>query len=212
MSRDVILDILATFENGKPGVYGNVAVLKGDKGGLSYGLFQASRASGTLGKLLQMYKDQGGAAIPDDYIHRAVIKDPSLDTDTEFKKLLNWIGDEPFMQSIQDTFFFERFVRPAISWCNSSEFVYPLTMAVVADSKVHGSFDSGADILARVGEYSDEFDFVNKYVAARKEWLSNHENPLLNNAVYRMEFFEEQIANNNWNLEKPMVCHGITLE
>jgi hypothetical protein len=53
-----------------------------------------------------------------------------------------------------------------------------------------------------------EKDWIKAYVAARRRWLLSSSKKVVRNSVYRMKTFETLIANDNWELNVPMVVHG----
>ncbi|SMC27465.1 Putative peptidoglycan binding domain-containing protein [Desulfacinum hydrothermale DSM 13146] len=56
-----------------------------------------------------------------------------------------------------------------------------------------------------------ETQWVQRYVQVRKHWLATHSNPLLHRTVYRMESFEDLMAQDKWGLELPLVVRGVRI-
>src|SRR6516225_5444602 len=84
--------IVNVFETGRVrGDYGGIAIMKGDKGHLSYGRSQASLGSGSLFQLLTDYCAQQNAQFATQllpFLPRFQQCDVSLDTDEAVRRLL----------------------------------------------------------------------------------------------------------------------------
>src|SRR4030042_3121406 len=99
--------IVNIFETGKPlGDYGNVTVLKGDTGHLTYGRSQTTLASGNLALLLHAYCDANGLFSDSlkPFLSAFDRRDVKLDGNEKIKALLRQTGDDPVMKRIQDEF------------------------------------------------------------------------------------------------------------
>lgn len=205
--------IVSVFETGKPfGDYAAVAVLD-DGAGVSYGRKQFTHRSGSLRQVIEKYLD-GGAAVGREMfeallpILRRTTK-PAIETlaaDAEFKKALRLAAATKAMCAAQDAVAFERYMRPAIAECRAFGFVQPLSLAVVYDSMVHGSWHRLANSIDRE---LPEKDWIKRYVEERDGWLRRSR--VLKKTVYRTEFFIKQIARGNWHLELPFAAHGVLL-
>lgn len=204
-----VLAILAIFETGKPNGYSAFANAEGDTGGVSLGLFQASLNSGNAGRLLRAYTDAGGQ-LDSRWVDLAELRDSSLDC-PEFRAEWEAVCDTELMQLVQQEFFYTAFIRPAVSWCSSfaPKMIYPLSLAVVADSRVHGSL---VRLAVEVPPTNDEMEWVELYLVTRRTWLATHHNYLLRRTVYRPDFFLGLVEAGNWGLEKPFICRGWSFE
>lgn len=204
--------IVSVHENGRPhGKYESVAVLPDGPGGVrqvTYGAHQATDASNTLDKIIQRYcglvqAEQGsvsGHPLVDgedsgvglvDYLPklgentRASFQ--ALAADDFFLDLLRRAGSDPLMIQAQIEIFRENYLQPAISICEKRGYTQPLSLAVIYDSLIHGSFKL---ISSRVGEFgSNEKLWITRYLVERRNWFANHSKKLLRNAVYRMDTF-----------------------
>src|SRR5262249_50602790 len=122
--------IVNVFETGRvSGDYGGIAVMKGDKGHLSYGRSQASLGSGSLFKLLTDYCAHtnarfGPQLLP--FLPRFQQCDISLDTDGAVRKLLKDASNDVVMQQTQDRFFSDRFLTPALQAAQRLGITQPL--------------------------------------------------------------------------------------
>ena len=101
---------------------------------------------------------------------------------------------------------FERYLKPAADACDGSEFVLPLSLAVVYDSMTHGSYEKIRD---RVGSHLSEKSWITEYVRRRDAWLASI--PRLNATRYRTRFFLNQIMLGKWQLDLPMNINGFWL-
>lgn len=211
--------IVNVFETGHPlGDYGAVAVLPGDAGHLSYGRSQASLGSGALSRLLSAYVQTAAARLADalrPFLPRLEARDPALDTDADLHRLLREAADDPVMRRTQDRFFDAGFWHPAVEAATSLGVALPLSIAVVYDSHVHGSWETIRDrVLDHCGRPSrlGEPAWIERYVATRRSWLATSSNEMLRHAVYRMDGFNELIAADKWRLELPFTVHGVRID
>ena len=209
--------IVNVFETGRvQGDYGQVTVLKGDTGHLTYGRAQTTLSSGNLALLIRGYCQAEGqladALLP--FLPAFDRCDVSLDQNTAVKDLLRQAGSDPIMQQVQDAFFDRVYWTPAMLSAEALELTRPLSAAVVYDSHIHGSFGRIRDrVVGELGKPADagEREWVTRYVATRRDWLATHNNTLLHATVYRMDTFKKLIAQGKWSLELPLVAHGVTI-
>lgn len=207
--------VVNIFETGAVrGRYGQVTLLAGDSGGLTFGRSQTTLNSGNLGKLLKRYVETPGAKFAQalaPIAARAQAKDQSLDQDRHTHNLLRASADDLLMRHVQDAFFDNHYMQPALRECANLGLEMPLSKLVVYDSFVHGSW---ATIKQRVNEQHGslqalgEKGWVTQYLATRKAWLAGHSNELLRHTVYRMEALERLCALDQWDLALPLVVRG----
>jgi len=210
--------IVNIFETGTAeGRYDDITLLKGDPGHLTYGRSQTTLGSGNLYLLLQDYCDTPGARYAaglTPYLARLKAKDLSLDNDSTLKSLLKNAGTEPLMQRVQDAFFDRVYWTPAVKAALHSGHSLPLSIAVVYDSHIHGSWKRVRDTThSNVGQVSavGEKAWIAGYVKTRRDWLANHSIKILNSTVYRMDAFQKLIQADNWHLEPPIVVRGVNV-
>lgn len=216
--------IVRIFETSKPfGDYAAVAILN-DEAGISYGISQFTHRSGSLLAVVEQYFRNGGQ------VARAVIEESlpmlrkltkraieTLAKKAQFKKALKAAAITREMREAQKHVAFEMYLKPAINACEGSGFMHPLSLAVVYDSMIHGSWEKIRDRVRitpnRVGEqgelWPDEKKWITEYVRKRDAWLAA--NPRLAATRYRTRFFLNQIAISNWDLRLPMKVQGVTL-
>lgn len=208
------LAIVKVFETGKPiGDYSAVAVLK-DGAGISYGINQFTHKSGSLEFVLRRYKVLGGTLPEAIAIVWSVIDNPTahnirgLSGNVKVKAELKALGKDPLMQRAQKEIAFEKYMKPSIEACEGSDFKYPLSLAVVYDSKNHGSYDRIRDrvqleLPASIKPEEFEREWITEYCKQRKAWLGSSRG-VLKNTVNRPQTFLDLIAKGNWNLDLPL--------
>jgi len=206
--------IVNIFETGRVlGLYGQVTLLQGDSGHLTYGRSQTTLASGNLALLIKAYCSSPGAQysaklVP--YQDRLDKEDVSLDQDTDLHAILRAAGDDPVMQACQNEFFDRVYWTPAITAAASLGFVEALSVAVVYDSTVHGSWRLIRDKVNAIlpASAANERQWIETYVKTRRAWLAGHANALLHKTVYRMDAFQNLINANAWDLPLPLTVRG----
>ena len=211
--------IVNIFETGRvTGEYGQVTLLAGDTGHLTYGKAQTTLASGNLELLIRAYCNAPGAAYADGlkrYLDRLAAIDLTLDHDREFRQLLREAGDDPVMHAQQDSFFDRIYWQPAIKSADYIGAATALGTGVIYDSRIHGSWHSIRDrTIAAYGKLTDigEEDWIARYVETRRQWLATHGNSLLHKTVYRMDEFNTLIANRAWSLPLPLTVRGLVID
>jgi chitosanase len=206
--------IVNIFETGRVrGDYGGIAIMKGDKGHLSYGRSQASLGSGSLFQLLNEYCDQQNAQLATQlrpFLPRFQQCDVSLDTDGDVRKLLKDASKDVVMQQTQDRFFSDRFLTPALQAAQRLGITQPLGQAVVYDSHIQGGWGRLQPRVGPITAARDEQSWIKTYIDVRKKWLLTLDAPLPA-TVYRMEAFSDLITAGNWFLQLPLVVHGISI-
>ena len=193
------------------GDYGNVTVIAGDTGHLTFGRSQTTLGSGNLSDLLQQYHDNAGARFAHalaPFLPRFRAGDLTLDMDRHLHNILRATADDPVMRDTQDVFFDARYWVPAARAADREGVTTPLGVAVVYDSKVHGSWELIRDrTTAAVGTVSSagERPWITRYVAERRAWLAGHPRKDLRPTVYRMDAMTRLIELDAWSLGLPLV-------
>lgn len=219
LQKETAKAIVNIFETGKVrGDYARVTLLMGDSGHLTYGRAQTTLGSGNLYLLLKDYCAAPGAAYArglKPYLPRTADIDLRLDTDWTFRGLLKDAGADPVMCETQDAFFDRVFWTPAVAAASKLGIVEALSVAIVYDSAVHGSWTAIRDrTQAKAGAPSKagERAWTGAYVRERRDWLANHANTLLRKTAYRMEAFEALLAAGNWSLSLPISVRGVRID
>lgn len=210
--RKTALAIVNLFETSEVlGKYGEVTLIAGDSGHLTYGRSQTTLGSGNLGQLLQRYCANQGARFAtrlEPFLPNFTALDFALDTDLKLHNILRACADDPVMRDTQDAFFDEVYWLPAFRAAESLGVTLPLGVAVVYDSHVHGSWMKMRDqtsnesgMLTALGEKV----WIRAYVTRRRNWLASHPRADIRATVYRMDAFQRLIDQNRWGLELPLV-------
>ena len=207
--------IVNIFETGRVlGDYGNVTVMAGDTGHLTYGRSQTTLASGNLYLLIKDYCEASGAAhgaALEPYLERMRRRDTGLDVNGVLHGILRAAGVDPVMRRVQDGFFDRVYWEPAMRHATRLGLQRALGVGVIYDSWIHGSASTVAGRVERrhgeVGEIGEEA-WVTRYVEERREWLATRRNALLHRTVYRMDAFRRLIDDENWSLGLPIEVRG----
>lgn len=213
--KQTIKAIVNLFETGAVlGRYGQVTLIPGDTGRLTYGRSQTTLSTGNLHALIDTYCRNPGARFGSrlaPYLSRLANKEASVDTDRHLHNLLRACADDRVMRETQDEFFEQRYWVPAVRDADRLGVRTPLGMAVVYDSRIHGSWPAMRDrTTAAVGALSDcgERVWIQAYVETRHAWLSGHARADLRATAYRMESFRSLLAQGHWALPLPIVVRG----
>ena len=209
--------IVNIFETGRAlGDYAQVTLMAGDTGQLTYGRSQTTLASGNLALLITDYCQAPGAALAGSlspYLAALGGKDPALNQNMTFRGLLQSAGSDPVMQSCQDAFFDRAYWTPAVTYAQTLGLDLGLSVGVVYDSVVHGSWVAMRDrtMASNPNPSADQKAWVAAYVATRRAWMANNANLLLRNCVYRMDSFNSLMGQGAWDLPLPLTVRGIVL-
>jgi chitosanase len=218
LQKQSVQAIVNIFETGKVrGEYGQVTLLKGDSGNLTYGRSQTTLSSGNLHLLIKAYCEAPNAAFApplQPYLSRLQLVDLSLNDDGRLKDLLRAAGDDPVMVETQDRFFDRVYWEPAEK---SAAFIgseTALGMAAIYDSRIHGSWHAMRDRTnARAGTLKSigEQNWMQSYVKVRKDWLANA-SALLRKTVYRMDALGALMGAGQWALDLPFHVRGVAID
>jgi chitosanase len=210
--RRAAIAIVYAFETGRPdGSRSTVADAHGDRGGLSYGPFQASDTSGTLDAVVDAYIDLEGELSA---FFRGFLDVLEADEGSGNKPLIDLLrqaGKDQKMHAAQDGIFAERFVEPAARYARDRlGFATPLGFALVLDSFVHSGTVPGW-LRRRFPESppsrgGGEVDWSKAYIATRRAWLER-KGGILAKTVYRMRTFESLFEAGAYLLEAPFEIH-----
>lgn len=135
--RKAAFNITAGFEGG-----GYATFQAFDAGIVSYGRFQCTLASGSLGELLESYLEMASGAsaaqLENQYMARVRQKDWALRTDSSFKALLVRLSRDPVMQAAQDDYATNAYWNPAMLGSMLPRGILtPLGQAFVFDAAIH---------------------------------------------------------------------------
>ena len=148
------------------------ATIAHDAGGLSYGAYQFSQASGELAGMLQYYLrvkgDPATTHLFNSYIHGGHLVNAGSHV---FKMLLQQAASDPVMQYAQDRYFQDEFLDPALADASQTGIRTPLGGAILVDAMTNGGYDSIMAAAKRqvphVNGPDDEARFLNAFLDAR---------------------------------------------
>jgi chitosanase len=210
LAAKAIINIFETSE--VLGKYGQVTLIEGDSGHLTFGRSQTTLSSGNLGRLISKYCDAPGARFSSrlqPYLPKLKDKLTELDNDLRLHNLLRATADDPVMRKVQDEFFDKAYWQPALASAAQMQISSALGIAVVYDSTVHGSWEMIRDrTIQRYGDIGaavSEQNWITAYIKTRREWLANHDRADLRRTVYRMDAFQTLVQHDSWSLELPLL-------
>lgn len=224
---DTIKKILSVFETGKAeGSYGTCTVLK-DGAGISYGRHQATDKSGTVDLIVKRYIELHGELADElapfvQYFEQSLSVNEDPNNLSEKAKylisLLKMAGnDDPLMAQAQEEIFDSYYMKPARLVFDECKCQHPLTLAVLYDTSVHSGPARITDmrkLFAAVppSKGGDEKTWTTQYCKARRAWLLQRPNPIVQKTVYRMDAFLTLIEKGNWDLVTPLTVRSVTIK
>lgn len=216
--KNKIQSIVNVFETGSiKGDYANVSIYNDGPDGVkqvTYGKSQTTEY-GNLKKLIEVYAVSGGTKSDALKSYVPKIGATPLHEDKAFITLLKQAGADPVMVKTQDEFFDTHYWNPAIKWADTNKFVLPLSGLVIYDSFIH----SGSILTFLRNKFSEKIPanggseeaWIKAYLTARKEWLSNHSNPILRKTVYRVNNMLAAVDKKDWQLDEPFNANGVSV-
>jgi chitosanase len=213
---DKIKKVINMMEMGVPNLkYDDITILPDGPNGrrqitLSVGF---TEYGGNLKKVVETYIKKEGKYAKDFEPYVDKIGKTSLVNDHEFINLLKTASKEDqLMKDAQDKVYEDVYIQPALNWAKSRGFEKPLSLLVVIDSFLQ-SGQVFAFLRNRFSEKTpidggDEKDWITAYIETRHFWLKNHTNKAVRNSSYRTKDYLKMIADNNWNLDAPVVANG----
>lgn len=209
--------IVSIFETGLAVPdYDAYAVLD-DGAGVSYGAHQATHRSGSLLKVVTAYLERGGqvAGLRDYLDELQDISQPSvfaLGRDTVFKRLLKQAAAEPAMHEAQEIVFDVHYMQPSLRLAERFSFNDPLSLGVIYDSQIQGSFERVRTITNRVFTRPvGEREWIAEYCRQRYGFLLGLPRASQRRSVYRPNVWLGLIQQNRWALELPLTVRGVTI-
>lgn len=205
-------NITAAFEGSKS--YTNYQTY--DSGIISYGRFQFTLASGSLGRVLESYlavstTDTAGLLMG--YQTRVDVKDATLRKDASFKALMIRAAEEEAMKQAQDSVVQKSYWVPAQDSIISRGIVTPLGQALLFDMAVqHGPAHKhtqtaeqqlGAPPKSMLGENGlTEEQLIRQVAQVRKSFLYGFADANnLPGARKRADFWVDLVASDDWQLQ-----------
>lgn len=206
--------VVEVFECGLPrGDYGLLNVQPGETGRLTYGRARVTLGSGHLHRLVERYCATVGARFGGRlraWLPVLATRGASADTDLKLHNLLRACADDAVMRDLQDAAFDALHWEPALRAATRLGLRSPLGAAVVFDGWMHGSWALLRDRTLAGGSVQQlgEHEWVQRYLRTRREWLASHPNPLMRQAVVRMDALQRLAAQDAWALSLPLVVQG----
>jgi murein L,D-transpeptidase YcbB/YkuD len=111
------------------------------------------------------------------------------------------------MQKSQDDFFDRNFWIPALNIWKKMNFTTPLSLAIIYDSCIHGSFLK----INKMTKFNNEVEWSSQYLSNRQAWIKKQPNLTLQKTAYRQDEFKMIIKDNNFNLDQPLIVRKIDL-
>lgn len=218
--------VLNVFEGSEPNEtkYDGVYIFPDGKGGrrqvtLGIGFTEDSwSGGGSLGAVLNIYVTSQGkyAGLFAPYLKK--IGTGTLHKDEVFKNLLKTAAqNDVLFCDCQDHTYKALYVYPARYIADDLDLTLALSVLVVQDSKLHGSFDTVRGLFREnpPSKGGDEKAWVKAYCTARRTWWMNHpKNPWRGQegkATYRMDCFLDAINKGNWELNLPINTNGVKI-
>jgi chitosanase len=217
---DFIRRILSVAEGGQPEFpYSEVYIYADDnrftpaRRQITYSI--GFTENGNLKKVLLRYIETGGGLSKDIKPFTVGLGEKSrgsLAGNQAFIELLKTAGKEETMRKVQREEFDLRYLEPAIRWGQQYGFTLPLSFLTIADSFLHSGSMLGF-LIAKFPEKKpieggNEKKWITDYLNARKSWLANHSNKVLNKTIYRANCYLIEASKGNWNLETAVVMNG----
>lgn len=171
---------------------------------------------GNLKKMIRTYCLKNGKFSEQFIPYISSIGKNSLVDDKKFVNLLKESATDPIMQQTQEEAYDEMYIDPAYGFCSKNNFTEELSKLVICDSYLH----SGSVLSLLRNMFSerppinggDEKVWIKSYCEARRKWLENHSNKILNKTVYRMDFMLDRIKKGDWSLsQSPFVANNIKI-
>jgi chitosanase len=220
-TKNLIIKIINCFETGSPETVYNQIFIYADgtqdrrQCTLSRGY---TECGGSLWMVFQKYKELTDNDIVADKLleYKKQSCKGTLPDNKDFIKLIHEACDDPLFREAQDYVYDKVYWNKGEEWFHNHGFTLPLSLAVIQDSYLQ----SGGilDFLRnRFNEKTpsdggDEKKWISEYIDTRHNWLRDHSRKVLNNTVYRTNFFKTQIKNDNWDLSKsPIFVNGVKI-
>ena len=211
--------IVNIFETGAVlGMYGQVTVIPGDTGHLTFGRSQTTLATGNLARLITAYCDNAGARFKSHlskYLKRLGDRDLTLDDEQYLHNILRATADDPVMRDVQDVFFEHAYWEPAAKQAAAMQIRTPLGVATVYDSVVHGSWERISEAtnekVGTLAKAGGEEAWITAYIETRRNWMVNHARPDIRATRYRMDALGALARQGHWALELPLMVRDLEI-
>lgn len=226
--KHVIDCVLSIFETGRiptAASYSTCSILA-DGAGISYGKHQCTDKAGSLDLVVAKYIAKGGqyagalsvfmAHLKANDSSKVAPRGPYPDWLQALISTLKLAGSDVLMRQAQDEVFDEVYFKPAVRIATEIGLTKALSLLVIYDTCIHSGPGGVTNIRNRFAEPSparggSETKWIRSYLLARRAWLANSSNPLVQKTVYRMDSLGEIVAAGNWDLNTPIKIRGVTI-
>lgn len=217
-TKDTAQTIVNIFETSTVrGRYGQVTLLDGDSGMLTFGRSQTTLGSGNLYTLLDIYCANKQSIYQDRisrYLPALKKRDELLNYDLRLHNLLRASADDPVMLQVQDEFFDKYYWQPSQKQSKKYGIKTALGSTVIYDSIIHGSWPYIRNRTNKEHgpiEELGERKWISTYTSVRHDWLAHHRKPILRKTIYRQDSFLDMIKMELWDLSLPIVVRGLEI-
>lgn len=172
-ARNLAFKLTGVFEGGNPGSYQTK-----NSGIVSYGKHQATLASGSLHKVIDLYTQTSNSEQSKKlaaYLTKTETKDKTLRNDAEFKELLIGAAKDALMGQAQDKVFSENYWLPVVKIGKELGIQSEIGLAVLYDTNIQGGLKSVLErTYKEIGSQAvDEKEFLNVFLLQRNEYLKS---------------------------------------
>jgi tetratricopeptide (TPR) repeat protein len=139
LTKEITFDITGHFEGGKPD-----SLQTYDMGIISYGMHQATLASGSLYNVLERYTEMSQTSNSEQiaaYLPRVQSKDSTLASDEAFLNLLRNAASENAMVQAQNEIFSQNYYEPAKEKASADGVTSALGIAIYYDTNIQGGLE-----------------------------------------------------------------------
>lgn len=164
--RQTAFNLTSRFEGGRVDSLQTV-----DSGIVSYGMHQATLASGALEDVLRAYLRYNPTSNLAEYLERVAQRDPALRSDRRFHTLLRQAAADPHMTQAQDSVFSRRYWEPAVEAVRTHGLSSPEAYVVFYDTKVQGGFQEIARQTGSRRGAESEQRYLQRFLIYRREYL-----------------------------------------
>jgi hypothetical protein len=222
--RDTIESVVSVFETGRlpgPDAYATTALLA-DGAGISYGIHQATAASGSLVAVVRTYYGLGGGLgdwTVDEALRGVLMsvgRSPELVPPRVLETMsrLREAGEDSRMVAAQNQVFEVQYWAPALRQCAELRLTLPLSALALYDLAIHSGLGRLAMLRRQFPEMPPskggaEQMWTSALVLARHRWLLGNAREVVRRTAYRTQALRDLMAEDRWSLCPPLVVRGV---
>jgi chitosanase len=207
--KNLINKILFIFEAGKgPDDYGKVTICDDGPMGdmqIKYGIIQEPEYR-NMKRIIEMYVGNNGKYAKElvDFINKIGIE--GMHKNQVFISSLKSAGNDEIMKEVQNKFFEEFYVTPALIWADDNKFKMPLSLLIIINSFIQLNWMPPYiinEMKIRTPYYGgDEKEFIKDYMDKRQIHAIHSPSKTINKWHPITQILRNQISEQNWYLEK----------